>query len=212
MIMRFRDRQQAGEELAKALSKYRGKPVVVYALPRGGVVLGRVVAASLDAPFDLLIPRKIGAHGNEEYAIAAVTETGDVVKNEAEVVQVDPTWFAKVVQTQRQEAKRRRERYLSGRPRAKIKGKVAIIVDDGLATGLTMKAALVEVKVRQPQSIVVAVPVASPEAVQALEPLIDQLVVLENPSLFLGSVGSHYDSFDQVTDVEVMKLLSERRL
>lgn len=207
MTMRFRDRQHAGEELAKALSGYRGKPVVVYALPRGGVVLGDIVARALGAPLDLLIPRKIGAPGNEEYAIAAVTETGDVIHGDIDFV--DPQWFNEAAQVQRQEARRRRERYLAGRPPVEVEGKIAIIVDDGLATGLTMKAALAEANVREPESVVVAVPVASTEAVRALEPLADRVLVLESPSLFLGSVGSHYDSFDQVTDGEVIQILRQ---
>lgn len=207
MIMRFRDRQHAGEELAKALWEYRGKPVVVYALARGGVVLGDIVARVLGTPLDLLIPRKIGAPGNEEYAIAAVTETGDVIHGD--IAFVDPRWFNEAVQAGRQEARRRRERYIAGRLPAEVKGKTAIIVDDGLATGLTMKTALADVTAQEPESVVVAVPVASMEAVRALEPFADRVIVLEPPSLFLGSVGSHYDSFDQVTDEEVIRLLGQ---
>lgn len=205
--MAFRDRQQAGEALARALEDFRGAPVVVYALPRGGVVLGKIVADTLEASLDLLIPRKIGAPGNEEYAIAAVTETGDVVKG-AQADRFDATWFAQAVEEQRQEARRRRERYLAGRPSVEVEGKTAIIVDDGMATGLTMKAAVAEVKARKPTAIVVAVPVAPRETIEELEHLVDRVVVLERPPIFMGSIGSYYDPFDQVTDDEVVAMLS----
>lgn len=206
--MRFRDRQQAGVELAKALEEYRDASAVVYALPRGGVVLGKAVAAGLHAPLDLLIPRKIGAPENEEYAIASVTETGEVVKSEAEVQTVDTTWFAGAVETQRQEAKRRRERYLASRDAIDVEGKTAIIVDDGIATGLTMKAAIVDVKTRKPGFIVVAVPVAPRETIRDLETLVDRVVVLESPLMFMGSIGAYYDFFEQVSDEEVVDLLA----
>lgn len=206
--MRFRDRQQAGIELAKALEEYRDTPVVVYALPRGGVVLGKAVAASLHAPLDLLIPRKVGIPGNEEYAIASVTETGEVVKSEAEVAVADPYWFERAVAIQRGEAKRRRERYLAGRGAVDAEGKTAIIVDDGIATGLTMKAAIADVKTRKPTFIVVAVPVAPREIIRDLERLVDRVLVLEKPRLFLGSIGAYYDSFEQVSDEEVVDLFA----
>jgi len=205
--MSFANRQQAGKALTDAVSDYQDKPVVVYALPRGGVVLGKIVASSLHAPLDLLIPRKIGAPGNEEYAIASVTETGDVVKS-PEATSVDPSWFAQAVVAQRVEAKRRRERYLSGRAQPDVTGKTAIIVDDGIATGLTMKAAIEDVKTHQPQSIVIAVPVAPQDTVKELEGLVDHVVVLETPLLFLGSIGAYYDSFEQVSDEEVVDLMS----
>lgn len=182
--------------------------MVVYALPRGGVVLGKIIADALHSFFDLLIPRKIGAPENEEYAIAAVTETGEVVKSEDEVATIDPAWFARAVETQRQEAKRRRERYLTLRPRVDIDGKTAIIVDDGIATGLTMKAAIAEIKSRNPSAIIVVVPVAPYDTVRDLERLVDRVIVLEKPLLFMGSIGAYYDSFDQVSDEEVIKLMS----
>lgn len=206
--MRFRNRQQAGNELAKSLDEYRGQPVVVFALPRGGVVLGKIIAGWLQAPLDLLIPRKIGAPKNEEYAIASVTETGDVVKSEAEVADLDPAWFAQAVETQREEAKRRRELYLSYRPRVEVDRKIAIVVDDGIATGLTMKAAIADLKMRKPSKIIVAVPVAPRDTVLGLEQLVNHVVVLEKPLLFMGSIGAYYDSFDQLTDEEVIELMS----
>jgi predicted phosphoribosyltransferase len=208
--MRFHDRQHAGRKLASALSAYRGKDVVVYALPRGGVVLGKEIADLLQAPLDLLIPRKIGHPKNEEYAIAAVTETGEVVRNEAEVVSVDPAWFKSAVEAERLESARRREFYLGDRPWPAVAGKIALIVDDGMATGLTMKAAIADVKNRQPKAIVVAVPVAPRDTIRELQPFVDRVVTLEQPLLFLGAIGASYDLFDQVTDEEVVAILSQK--
>lgn len=205
--MIFKDRIQAGELLAEKLSQYQHQPVVVYALPRGGVVLGRIIADRLEAPFDLLIPRKIGHPSNPEYAIASVTETGDVIKNETEVASVDAEWFHREVEAERKEAKRRREHYLAGRPSADVANKVAIIVDDGIATGLTMKAVISELKQREPRSILVAVPVAPRDTIQELEKLVDRVIVLEKPLLFMGAIGAYYDSFEQLSDEEVMRLL-----
>lgn len=207
--LHFQDRLHAGQELAKALEAYRGRPVVVYALPRGGVVLGRIVAEALGAPMDLLIPRKIGHPFNPEYAVAAVTETGETVVEKTEVADIDETWFAQEVVRQREEARRRRETYLGVHARVDVAGKTAIIVDDGIATGLTMKAAIRELQARHPSAIFVAVPVAPLEAVRELEQMVDRVVALEAPEVFLGAIGSYYDSFDQVTDEEVIALLSQ---
>jgi predicted phosphoribosyltransferase len=211
-MMRFRDRNHAAEELTKALAEYRDRPLVVYALPRGGVVLGKIIAADLRAPLDLLIPRKIGYPSNPEYAIAAVTETGDVVENKEEVAHIDAAWFNQEVEHQRQEARRRRERYLADRPPPDARGKTAIIVDDGIATGLTMKAAITDLKNRKPASIVIAVPVAPQETVHELEKMVDRVVALEQSLFFLGAIGAYYDTFEQVSDEEVIALLSQDHL
>ncbi|MBI5794397.1 phosphoribosyl transferase [Candidatus Uhrbacteria bacterium] len=207
--MRFHDRTQAAKELAKVLRKYRGEEVVVYALPRGGVILGQIVATYLHAPLDLLVPRKIGHPSMPEFAIAAVTELGEVVQNKEEVARVDPAWFAQAVEQERKEAKRRREVYLQGRARADVAGKTAIIVDDGIATGLTVRAAIADVRRSKPARVILAVPVAPRDTVQALEGLVDQVIVLEMPQFFQGSIGAYYDSFDQVSDEEVVHLLSK---
>lgn len=206
--MRFHNRQQAAEELAKVLDDYRGQDIVVYALPRGGVLLGKVIAEKLHAPLDLLIPRKIGHPTMEEYAIAAVTEFGAIIENSAEVAIVDPAWFRTEVQKQRQEAKRRREKYLQNRSQAEVSGKTAIIVDDGIATGLTMKAAITDLKRLHPSRIVIAVPIAPQDTIKELETLVDKVIVIEKPFIFLGAIGSYYDSFEQVSDEEVVKLMA----
>lgn len=206
--MQFRDRQEAGRLLAEKLKHYQGKDVVVYALPRGGVITGIEVARVLHAPLDLLIPRKIGHPYNPEYAIAAVTETGEVVKNEAEVAKVDSAWFAEEVVRQREEAQRRRERYLHDRAPLDVTEKIAIVVDDGIATGLTTRAALDELRKRSPAKIVVATPVAPPSTVDELREHVDEVVIVHVPDYFFGAIGSYYQSFDQVNDEEVETLMN----
>jgi len=206
--MIFTDRIEAGKKLAEVLRAYKRSDVVVYALPRGGVVLGVEVARMLGAPLDLLIPRKIGHPSSSEYAIAAVAEDGDIVANEEEVSRVDQVWFKKEVAHQRAEAKRRREKYLAGRPTSAVEGKTAIIVDDGIATGLTMKAAIMELKHRKPKKIVVAIPVIPADTFTVLSALVDEVVALDKPEQFLGAIGNYYKSFPQVEDEEVIALMA----
>lgn len=210
--MIFQDRHHAGVLLAERLREYQGKSVVVYALPRGGVVLGEIVAKQLQAPFDLLIPRKIGHPNNPEYAIASVSEKGAIIKNENETALIDQEWFNREVQEQRGEASRRRAKFLAGRLPKDASGKTAIIVDDGIATGLTMKAAIDEVRAMHPASVVLAVPVAPKDATQEFRALVDDVVVLECPDQFLGSIGAYYDRFGQVSDDEVVEIMKHTPL
>ena len=205
--MRFRDRADAGKRLAQALKKYQNQDGVVYALPRGGVVLGAEVARALGMPLDLLIPRKIGHPLQPEYAICAVVESGEMVCNQREVARVDPSWFQQEVEAERQEARRRRELYLGGRAPAPVEGKTAIIVDDGIATGLTMEVSIRDARRRNPAHLVVAVPVAPPDTVERLSREVDEFVVLDPSPYYLGAVGAYYDHFLQVTDEEVVALL-----
>jgi len=205
--MRYRDRCDAGRRLAAALKDLVGKQVVILALPRGGVVLGVEVARALSAPLDLVIPRKVGHPDFPEYGIAAVTETGEVVANEAEVARVDPAWFARAVADERAEAARRRRRYLGDRPSVALEGKTAVVVDDGVATGLTMLAALREVRGRGARHVVAAVPVAPGDTVARLRREADEVVALQAPAAFAGAVGAYYERFDQVSDAEVVAAL-----
>lgn len=206
--MRFRDRTDAGRRLAQALSGYRGQEGVVLALPRGGVVLGAEIARALGMPLDLVIPRKIGHPLSPEYGIAAVTDSGELVTNPWEVSQMDPEWFKRSVERERAEAVRRRTRYLGGRAPLPLEGKVAILVDDGIATGLTMEAAIRDVKRRRPARLVVAVPVAPADTAERLRAQVDDFVALDIPELYLGAVGAYYDHFPQVSDDEVIALLA----
>lgn len=205
--MRFRDRADAGRKLAQALKKYQNQDGVVYALPRGGVVLGVEVARELGMPLDLLIPRKIGHPQQPEYAIGAVVENGEMVCNQREVAHVDPQWLREEVEAERQEARRRRESYLGGRGPVSVKGKTAIIVDDGIATGLTMEVAIRDARRREPARLIVAVPVAPPETAERLAREVDEFVLLDHSPYYLGAVGAYYDYFAQVTDDEVIALL-----
>lgn len=207
--MRFRDRLDAGQRLAEALAEYGGRTdAVVLALPRGGAVLGRVVADALHLPLGLVIPRKIGAPHDAEYAIGAVTERGAEAWNEAEKAAADSAWLSEEIRRQRDEAKRRRERYLGGRDRMSLKDKTVLIVDDGMATGLTMRVAILDVKSEMPQSVVVAVPVAPPDTVRETSRLADRVVVLSEPAIF-SAIGAFYETFDQVEDDEVVRLLED---
>jgi predicted phosphoribosyltransferase len=205
--MIFEDRTDAGRQLARTLISYKGRDPVVYALPRGGVVVGAEIARFLDATLDLVITRKIGHPILSEYAIAAVGEDGDTVTNPTEIASVDRRWFKQEVSIQQREAQRRRWMYMGDRKPVPARNKVAIIVDDGLATGLTMCAALQDVRRRGPRRIVVAVPVAPPDTVRKLKLLADEVVVLYSPEDFM-SIGSFYARFDQVSDSEVIEILN----
>ncbi len=206
--MKFRDRKAAGKLLAEALREYAGTPVVVYALPRGGVVPGVEIARALRAPLDLVITRKIEHPAFPEYAIAAVAESGDPIVNEEEAAGIDKAWMKEAVGIARAEARRRREKYAAGLPPLSPEGKTAIIVDDGIATGLTMKAALAEISRRHPKHIVIAVPVAPGDTVAKLSSLADRVVALRVPESDFGAIGEYYEDFPQLADAEVAELLA----
>ena len=203
----FRDRTDAGLRLAEALIHYRDRPVVVYALPRGGVVLGVEVARFLKAPLDLIVVRKIGHPLSAEYAIGAVAEDGYIVTNPAETASLDSQWLEREISAEWDEARRRRAMFLGDRSAVPVRGKTAIIVDDGLATGLTMQAAIHEIRKRLPREIVVAVPVAAADTARRIRTEVDDLVVLHVPEGFFGAVGAFYQNFNQVSDGEVVTLM-----
>jgi len=208
--MRFRDRQDAGRQLAEALKeKYGGAEGVVYPLPRGGIPLGLEVARVLEMPLGLIIPRKIGHPFNPEYAICAVSEGGETVCNERELEKLDKKWFEQRVEEERQESKRRREKYLPGRDLLPLEGKIAILVDDGIATGLTMRAAIRDARERKAAQVVVAIPVVPQDTAERLKLEVDDVVALSIDAFYLGSVGAYYDSFDQLTDKEVIAMMSQ---
>lgn len=210
MIMYFRNRTDAGRLLAKALKKYKDEDVVVYALPRGGVVVAVEIARRLHAPLDLIITRKIGHPYQPEYAIAAIAENGHIVGEQKKLKALDQEWLQEEVERQRNEAKRRHEKYLQGKVKIPVKGKTAILVDDGVATGLTMRAGIVELKHRYPKRIVVAVPVVPKSTADMLKKEArGELVALEIPpdGAFQGAVGAYYDEFFPVEDEEVIATL-----
>jgi predicted phosphoribosyltransferase len=176
-------------------------------MPRAGVVLGVEVARSLEAPLDLIVVRKIGHPLQPEYAIGAIAEDGYVVANVDEIATLDKRWFDRATAAELQEARRRRTLFLQGQRPVAVKDKIAIIIDDGLATGLTMLAAIHEIRKRGPQKVVVAVPVAAAESAGKLQPDVDDLVVLYIPEGWFGGIGAFYQHFDQVSDDEVVALM-----
>ena len=204
--MIFKDRTDAGRQLAGALGRYRGNDAVVYALPRGGVVIGAEIAQALEIPLDIIVVRKVGHPFSPEYGIAAVAEDGHMVTTRAEVESIDKQWFDERVRAEQQEAHRRRQLYTQGRSPVSPVGKIAIIVDDGLATGLTMFAAIQEIRHSQPLKVVVAVPVAPPETIEKLKAVVDDVAILYVTPDF-GAIGSFYLHFDQVADAEVVQLM-----
>ena len=209
--MRFSDRKEAGRKLAAKLKGYKGSDTVVYALPRGGVVLGYEISQALCVPLDLIITRKIGHPYNPEYAIGAITEEGEALYEERERVEADQDWLKKAAEKERREALRRRRVYLNGRKRTSAQGKRAIVVDDGVATGLTLRAALLSLRKDKPKELIVAIPVAPHDVIQVLRNEADTIVVLEDAQEYLGAVGAYYDEFPQVSDEEVVHFLRQSK-
>ncbi len=208
----FADRTQAGRALAERLRQMRlPRPCVVLALPRGGVPVAAEVARVLDAPLDLVLVRKIGTPWQPELAVAAVVEGNppDVVIDDAvqRDADIDEAYIQARAQEELHEIARRRQIYLGGRAALDVAGRTVIVVDDGIATGTTMRAALTALRRRRPAMLVVAVPVAPPEAVQALRAEADQVVCLLQPTPF-RAVGLHYDEFEQVDDAGVLAALA----
>lgn len=205
--MRFRDRRDAGRALAELLSRYRGQPgVLVLGLPRGGVPVARVVADTLGAPMDVFLVRKLGLPGQVELAMGAIAAGGVVVLNEDLVSRVPRYEVDLVIQHEARELERRDEAYRQGRPLPWVNGRTVILVDDGLATGASMKAAVQAISQSQPGKVVVAVPVAPRAACAELARLVDEVYCAVTPEPF-GAVGQAYRDFGQVTDKEVRKLL-----
>ncbi|MGD0639372.1 MAG: phosphoribosyltransferase [Roseiarcus sp.] len=209
--MPFLDRADAGRQLARALASYKGRNPVVLALPRGGVPIGAEIATSLEAPLDIVLVRKIGAPYQPELAMGAVVDGGEpIVARNEEVIDamgVNEREFKAACSRELIEIERRRQRFLGERRRVEIAGRVAIVTDDGVATGATARAALRAIRKRRPKELVLAVPVAASDTVEALRSEVDALVCLEAPRRF-GAVGSFYADFRQVTDEEVNAILA----
>jgi predicted phosphoribosyltransferase len=210
-MMPFDDRTDAGRRLAKALAGYKGQRPVVLALPRGGVPVAAEVATALDAPLDLILVRKIGVPFQPELAMGAVVDGAEpiVVRNE-EVIKltgVSETDFNTIRDEQLAEIERRRQRYLGDRPHPPIAGRTVIVVDDGIATGATTRAALRAIRMRKPNKLVLAVPVAPTDTLQKLQGEADTIVCLEDYEDF-GAIGLFYSDFRQVSDTEVIEMLA----
>jgi predicted phosphoribosyltransferase len=208
--LQFRDREQAGKKLAAALKVAQGEDVIVLAIPRGGVVVGSEVARALGATLDVIITRKIGAPGEPEYALGAVTQTGETIIDEdaVEMLHISAEYLKREAANQWEEVKDRIRRFRGDRPFPSLKGKVVVIVDDGIATGNTVIAALRSVKAQLPKLVILAVPVAPAETVAKLAGEADEVVCLETPEPFFA-IGQFYSDFRQVEDDEVKHILEE---
>jgi len=208
----FSDRVEAGRRLAEALKGYEGREAVVLAIPRGGVVVGYQVAKRLEAPLDVIAPRKIGAPHNPELAIGAVAEDGTIILDEGLVrsLGVPESYIGEESGRQREEIRRRLRLYRGEAPYPELEGRVVILVDDGVATGSTAKAALASIRRRGPEEVVVAVPVAPPSTARELEGEADRVVCLYTPEPFYA-IGQFYGDFSQTSDEEVVRLLELNR-
>lgn len=210
--MRFANRKSAGRELGNALREFVESNSIILALPRGGVVLGYEVAKILQSPLDVIMVRKIGHPASSEYAVGAIAEGSLPVYNEIELGLLDDEWREEAEKEARRLIAHRRKWYFNGAyAPPELTHKTVIFVDDGIATGLTMKAALAVVSNRHPAKIVIATPVASEEGIDMLQGDFDRIFVLDDPLNFLGSISLHFDDFPQVDDDEVKNLL-ERSL
>ena len=210
-MMMFQDRSAAGRGLAKALAEYKGRNAVVLALPRGGVPVAAEVAAALDAPLDLILVRKIGVPTQPELAMGAVVDgTAPIVVRNEDVIELSGTTaeeFKAECESELAEIERRRQLYIGERARAEIADQVVIVIDDGIATGATVRAALQAIRNRKPKELVLAVPVAPGDTVANLRPEVDALICLETPEMF-QAIGYFYRDFRQVSDQEVVAILN----
>jgi len=209
--MKFADRGEAGRRLADKLLHFKDRQPVVLALPRGGVAVGFEIAHALDAPLDIVLVRKIGVPWQPELALGAVTDGAKyetfIDRNLAASLNIPDSYIEEETTRQLKEIERRREAYCEGRPSLEIAGHSAIVVDDGIATGATMRVALQAVRHHGPARLVLAVPVAPPDTLTALREEVDEAVCLEIPTE-LGAIGYYYRDFHQMSDREVTELLA----
>lgn len=208
----FSDRKDAGKQLASALTDFSFKEGMVVAIPRGGVVVGYEIASALNFKLDVIVPRKIGAPDNPELAIGAVTEDGTMILDDSLIMYlgVSNDYIYQESERQKQEIRRRQNFYRQGVSEPEIKDKNVIVVDDGIATGYTMKAALASVRNRGAATLTVAIPVGPPSTIKELKHQADNIVCLYTPEYF-QAIGQFYSDFSQTTDEEVIELLKNRK-
>jgi predicted phosphoribosyltransferase len=207
--MIFQNRTEAGKLLAKKLVMMKIDQPIIYGIPRGGLVVANEISNALKAPLSAIITRKIGHPNNPEYAIGAIAEDGDLILSpEAQII--SQVWLNKKIKEKKEEAKKRREYILMNQEPLLAENKTAIIVDDGLATGLSMKLAIKEIKHLKPKRIIIAVTVAASEIVNQIKKEGCELVALEIPKIFLGAIGNYYKSFEQVSDEEARKIFNSK--
>jgi putative phosphoribosyl transferase len=205
----FRDRRDAGRQLAAQLGAYANRPdVVVLALPRGGVPVGFVVAGALDAPLDVFLVRKLGVPGHEELAMGAIATGGVRVLNDSVVqgLRIPDEVIDRVAADEQRELERREREYRDGRPPPDVRGRTVLLVDDGLATGSTMRAAAAALREQEPARIVVAVPISAPETCDEFRAVVEEIVCAVTPERFYA-VGVWYEDFSPTSDEEVRDLL-----
>lgn len=208
----FKDRKDAARQLLPLLAQYKGnKDAILLAIPRGALELGAVLRDALKLPLDIVVTKKIGAPGNEEYAIGSVAPDGSVEVNKTVIDSygIPPRYIEEEAQRLKHVIKRRYEEYRGNSTPPNLKGKIVIVVDDGIATGFTTKAAVQYIRNQKPKKIVLAVPVSARDSYEKLKPLVDEIVCLETPSDFYA-VGQFYETFNQVEDEQAKKLLAFR--
>lgn len=208
---KFHDRCEAGRILANYLKEYAANSkVIILALPRGGVPVAYEIAVALSVPLDVLIVRKLGLPGNEEYAVGALAAGGTVFFNNAVMQQlhINQSAIGQVIEKEQEELLRRERLYRGQRPFPNLKDKIVIIVDDGIATGATMRAAIKALRKTSPQSIIVATPVIAHSTYDEMAPLVEKIVCVLKPIDFCA-VGLWYENFPQTSDAEVINLLKE---
>lgn len=209
-VTQFQNRTEAGKLLAQKLSRYKNSNAVVYALPRGGVVVGAQIASTLKLPLSIVLVAKIGHPYSSEYALGACTENGSQILNEQDPASHDKKWLNQEVPRQREKLQKRRMLYLQGKQPLSAQGKIAILVDDGVATGYTLKTALVELKKQHPRKLVIAIPVAPLEFINEIKKDVDEIVCLLSDPNYRGAVGAYYNEFSQIEDEDVITLLQNQ--
>jgi len=208
MQLRFEDRREAGQHLAERLSRYAGEDILVLGLPRGGVPVAYEVAKKLNAPLDIFTVRKLGVPGHEEYAMGAIASGGVRVLNDEALRELGITAaeIEDAIEEEQEELERRETLYRRDRPAPALEGRTVLLVDDGMATGASMTAALKALRQHNPARVIVAVPAASRTVCEQLEALVDEVVCGITPEPFMA-VGVWYEQFEQTTDQEVQELL-----
>lgn len=209
--MIFKDREEAGQKLISKLQEYKKNPnAIVLALPRGGVVTAFEIAKGLDLPLDVIIPQKIGAPDMQEFAIGAITEDGQSFLNEDTISAygISKEYIKQETEKKIKEAGRRAKLYRKNLPILNLKNKIAILVDDGIATGATMEVSIKSVKAKKAKKIIIAVPVIAPDSLQKIKKEVDEIIYLDAPQNF-GAVGAFYENFEQVEDNRVIELLEK---
>jgi ribose-phosphate pyrophosphokinase len=211
--MMFKDRREAGQKLAPKLDKYRGNPkAVLLGLPRGGVVVAAELSRTLGLPLDVMVARKIGAPDNPEFAIGAITEDGEGIFDTRTIAEynISKKYLDEEMEKEKQEALRRLKKYRGGRAPLDLKNKIAILIDDGVATGATMRAAIKSARKKGSERVVMAVPVIAPGTLEKIREEADEVIYLDAPAFF-GAVGAFYEEFEQTEDEEVIKLMEEAK-